>query len=335
MIFVQEGFANNNALLFNQDFAGEILIDIEYPYKNIVQKSNIYYYYEQNNDRPVMRKLEDVSLNNVVWGEVPEKLEENQIIVSSYSLSYYTEGFFTIDEFMDIVSVNGMNFEKYGNKSEYVTTEIYDDLEIVAVIETSGWKEDYVVVSDSLYEIFMNKISKIQFTDLVFEVPSSTDAAQQLFSKFLADGYDIDSIISVDTMVEDIVNIIGPVLIYVSIFFAVFAFLIVLNFISSSVRSRKKEVGILRSMGARNKDVLKIFGTEIFLMGVIITFITLIFTTMTVNSINSTISGLISLTIFKDLFIFIVCLLFLVVASIIPLVKILKHNPIDAIRKVF
>ena len=67
----------------------------------------------------------------------------------------------------------------------------------------------------------------------------------------------------------------------------------------------------------------------------IIFIVSIYFTNSTVNSINAIFTGVISLTFFKVLFIYFVCVLFLVIASIIPLVKILKNNPIDAIRKVF
>ena len=88
-------------------------------------------------------------------------------------------------------------------------------------------------------------------------------------------------------------------------------------------------------MGARNNDVIRIFGSEIFIMSLIIFIVSIYFTNSTVNSINAIFTGVISLTFFKVLFIYFVCVLFLVIASIIPLVKILKNNPIDAIRKVF
>ena len=88
-------------------------------------------------------------------------------------------------------------------------------------------------------------------------------------------------------------------------------------------------------MGARNSDVIRIFGSEIFIMSIIIFLVSIYFTNSTVNSINDIFTGVISLTFFKVIFIYFVCVLFLVIASIIPLVKILKNNPIDAIRKVF
>ena len=88
-------------------------------------------------------------------------------------------------------------------------------------------------------------------------------------------------------------------------------------------------------MGARNSDVIRIFGSEIFIMSIIIFLVSIYFTNSTVNSINAIFTGVISLTFFKVIFIYFVCVLFLVIASIIPLVKILKNNPIDAIRKVF
>ena len=46
---------------------------------------------------------------------------------------------------------------------------------------------------------------------------------------------------------------------YASIAFFVFAVALLMNFIVVSITYRKKEIGILRSIGARSMDVVKIF----------------------------------------------------------------------------
>ena len=190
-------------------------------------------------------------------------------------------------------------------------------------------------VSEKLFATFVSKIYEVQYTDLVFELPDSDDATQRLLKRLHEDGYEVGEVVGVDYSIKELIDIIGPAFIYIAIFFGFFAFLIVFNFISSSIKARRKEIGILRSMGARNSDVIRIFGSEIFIMSLIIFIVSIYFTNSTVNSINAIFTGVISLTFFKVLFIYFVCVLFLVIASIIPLVKILKNNPIDAIRKVF
>ncbi len=50
---------------------------------------------------------------------------------------------------------------------------------------------------------------------------------------------------------------------------ALFAFLLMFNFISVSISAKKKEIGILRAIGARTLDVFKIFLSEALIIAVI------------------------------------------------------------------
>ena len=334
MLFVGEGFSNRNIIINQKELAGDMLLNTSYKYNDNMYEGSLYYYFSpsQYDNSKEIRKLSESSFSDVLWGEVPLELKENQVILSYQELSSYIEIGKTLDDFMKDFSITSFDFQKYDG-SGLVIKEIYKELEVVAVVDMPF--DYYFVVSDKLYDSFIEKINKVQFTNLMFSIPSTKEATQRLMTSLVNEGYEIGEIVGVDSSIEELINIVGPSLIYVSIFFAFFSFLIVLNFVSSSVRSRRKEIGILRSMGARNKDILKIFGTEIFIMGCLITFITLILLNFTVNGINGTIDGLLSLTIIKDIVIFVICLLFLLISSIIPLSKILKNNPIDAIRKLY
>lgn len=55
---------------------------------------------------------------------------------------------------------------------------------------------------------------------------------------------------------------------YASIAFVVFAMLMVMNFISSTIASSRKQIGILSAMGAGRSEVLRIFLTEAILIAV-------------------------------------------------------------------
>lgn len=55
----------------------------------------------------------------------------------------------------------------------------------------------------------------------------------------------------------------------VSLVFVLFTFLLFSNFISISISYQKKEIGILRALGATNKDIVKIFGYEAIIIGLL------------------------------------------------------------------
>ncbi len=54
----------------------------------------------------------------------------------------------------------------------------------------------------------------------------------------------------------------GTVFLAIGLVLALFAFLLMFNFISASISAKKKEIGILRAIGARTTDVFKIFLSE-------------------------------------------------------------------------
>ena len=332
-IFVKNGFFDNNTSLNLSNNEGELELKCSYYYQGYQYESGLYYYYNNKEGYDsYIKTIDNLGEHEVVYGEIPSKLNKNQVVISYDQIQYMIDGNTTIDEFMTTFKGVNLTFHKH---SDYTDIEILKDIEIVAVVTSDNTYIDYLFVSDELFEFFIEKIKKVQFSELVFALPSNKDASNMILKELHDEGYDIGKICEVDYYIKDLIDLIGPVLIYVSIFFSVFAFLVILNFMANSVKVRRKEIGILRSMGARNSDILKIFGTEIVIMSIIIFLVSIFFVSSTINSINNVYAGVISLTIFKSLFIYLVGLSFLVVAAIIPLISILKHNPIDAIRKIF
>ncbi len=123
--------------------------------------------------------------------------------------------------------------------------------------------------------------------------------------------------------------------------FFVFSILLICNFMFASVSSKQKDIGILKSLGASKKDIFKIFLVEGVLLSIIIIFVVilslfLVFSCLTewynfgirwlVNPFY--ISGELILLIFVYI-VMIVC-----ISSIVPVFKITRMKPIDAIRKI-
>ncbi len=135
------------------------------------------------------------------------------------------------------------------------------------------------------------------------------------------------------------IEITSKIFLYVGIFFAVFAGLMLANFISVSISYKKREIGILRAIGARKKDVFSIFFNESLVISFINFVLSAIATFIVVKLINSTLRsdmGLeITILIFgirQVLYIAVVSLLVAFLASAIPVYKIAMKQPIDAIN---
>ena len=120
---------------------------------------------------------------------------------------------------------------------------------------------------------------------------------------------------------------------------AVFSMLLFYNFISISINNKKREIGILRAVGAKRADVFKIFYSEAciialvnFLLSVICTF-ALSF----IMNLELANSGLITFAVMNPnivvvLAIFGVALVAAFISSFLPVIRLANKKPIDAIQ---
>lgn len=122
------------------------------------------------------------------------------------------------------------------------------------------------------------------------------------FNNLIFHGYpgDIDSGIyymyTVDNS-NDISNVIGYYkvlsiyILIVSLVFVLFTFLLFSNFISVSISYCKKEIGILRALGATSRDVTKIFAYESIIIGIFAYILSIIGWISICNLLNTSIFG--------------------------------------------
>ena len=108
---------------------------------------------------------------------------------------------------------------------------------------------------------------------------------------------------------------------------------------SISINNKRREIGILRAVGARGVDVFKIFYSE----SAIIATINFILATISLfvvgivlnNKIGEAIPGLVLLKVgvVEILLVFATALVASILSSILPVTKIARQKPIDAIRE--
>ena len=143
-----------------------------------------------------------------------------------------------------------------------------------------------------------------------------------------------DSLIECTTYIY-MIELVGK---YGSVFFLVLSLLIIINFISTSISYRKKEIGILRALGCKGKDILKMFINEMIILITTCLLFANIFINKVVLLFNGTISGYIK----KDInflvysnkeFMYLIgiILIMVLVSSILPIVKLTRTKPIDTI----
>lgn len=117
----------------------------------------------------------------------------------------------------------------------------------------------------------------------------------------------------------------------------VFAGLMLLNFISVSISSKRKDIGILRAVGARGTDVFKIFFSEAFIIATICFILASIGAGVVCNVINGSMVTLVNMKLL-NFNVINVALVFLVsfgvslIATFFPVYFASKKSPVESIR---
>ena len=130
----------------------------------------------------------------------------------------------------------------------------------------------------------------------------------------------------------------AKIFLYVGIGFAVFSALLLMNFIATSISYKKREIGVLRAVGARSSDVFKIFFSEALMIATI----NLLFSTALVvagiivanqlmhkNGINIT---LLHYGVRQFVLMLLISVAVALLASFLPVNKIARKKPVDAIK---
>ena len=140
--------------------------------------------------------------------------------------------------------------------------------------------------------------------------------------------------------VNDIIESLSKIFLYIGIGFAVFAALMLTNFISTSIVFKRREIGILRAVGARGSDVYGIFAIE----SVIIALINFVLSTIASGVVIGVLGAyfrkeyhlsinVLSFGIRQIALIFGVAIVVALIASFLPTFRISRQRPVDAIKK--
>ena len=186
---------------------------------------------------------------------------------------------------------------------------------------------------DSIYQTIYVPFNKTEEEiEKLWNIYGSKDYREDN-SKFLLTSYVTYNLLEVDFMVNEL----STILFYVGLVLAIFAIILFSNFIAVSISNKKKEIGILRAVGARSIDVFKIFFSESFVITVICLVVSIIGCVIISNFVNETISTLIPVSIFVFGFISLLLLIVIAIATallatFLPVYNAAKKKPVDSIR---
>ena len=216
--------------------------------------------------------------------------------------------------------------------------------QIVGVFESQA---NGIVVADTLYEQ-LTRLYDGRYNCAVAVMPRSRSAVKRLVA-FNYDNFSQTAGASYFQLANDVLEsldqlsvvfeTVGGWFLYAGLFFAVFAALMMLNFITASIVHKKREISVLRAVGARGKDVFLVFFSEAFIIGIINFILSASLTALIAAAINRAIRhqlGLLltvlSCGIRQLLLLFAVSLIVAFAASFLPVWRFARKQPIDAIN---
>ncbi len=149
-----------------------------------------------------------------------------------------------------------------------------------------------------------------------------------------------NNVIKIIDVNKDFLDKMSMLFLIASAIFAVFAISMMANYIATSINNKHTEIGILRALGSSGAGVLKMFLTESIFIALINIVLSNVLTAVCCIFINSFLKNIMNISITLASYTLrqfgIICGLSLavaVIASIIPIVKLSRQKPIEAIRR--
>lgn len=250
--------------------------------------------------------------------------------MSSLSSSMANAFQFDSGVFADAMKINGDENDFMSILSSMMTSEqdSYDNN-----MKKLGYADFKKPASISIYpKNFESKEKVIHFLDTYNHKMEKTNQDDKVITY-------TDFVGTLMSSVTDIVNVISYVLVaFVGISLVVSSIMIgVITYIS--VLERKKEIGILRAIGASKRNISQVFNAETFiiglfagLIGIIITLLALIPANIVIHNIADTTAVNASLPPVAGIVLIILSVILTLVGGIIPSKKAAKEDPVTALR---
>ncbi len=258
--------------------------------------------------------------------------------------------------------LSSLQFERFEHdyQSDHKASLGVYDFKIVGVYETQGnYYYGDILISDTVMADYRTWQEENQgeysYTEVIAPhddgiwtyalapMPKDMDTVRKLVDFSYDETQDLQFVLQnpiMDTLdtFNEFIEIGSMIFLYVGIGFALFSALLLMNFIATSISYKKREIGVLRAVGARSSDVFKIFFSEALVIALInfvmataavITAITVTNNLMRANGITVT---LLTYGVRQFVIMLLVSVGVALLASFLPVYNIARRKPVDAIK---
>ena len=300
-------------------------------------------------DTSYLAKLSDAKDQNIIWVDGKKtQLKENEIIVSLDRASFYE----IPDKYM--LETGETDYKSYFKDiGEIIVFKNVGDTpiddatcKIVGYIPTDYENNTHlraIICDDKTVDSMTDGKDKI-YKFAVGSLPKQREELKKLVSYCYREDSDVRNQIQnaitfeLDAVNEFLVKF-SKIFLYIGLGFALFAAIMLSNFIAMSISYKKQEIGILRAIGSRSNDVFRIFFSESFIIAMINFVLSAMGVFVVTNIINYIVRNevgilitVLSFSLRQVILLLAVSILVAFLASFFPVKKIASKKPIDAIR---
>ncbi len=216
----------------------------------------------------------------------------------------------------------------------FISDEVFDELALTM--------EEYFTQNDSHYIIVLDfepDVKAQKYGKLISLTDGSYKQAYYVLGQFSNFNNRIkNSVYDFSKQITDTIDLLKIIFSVITGVFAVFASLMLFNFISVSISSKTREIGILRAIGARGIDVFKIFILEALMITgtcfILSTVASLVICSLANKSLIGSMIGMsvLNFGVLSVLMLLAMTVFISFVATLSPVIKASKKSPVDSIR---
>ncbi len=320
------------------------------PISPITEGAVSFYGNNYNADSQYLARLSDVKNEKIIWVDGEKStLAANEIVVTADAL-YGTEDDAAgdVDYAALLKNKNDVSMWKYMYDETDTEDENTDGYKIVGVIDnmSEGSKSalySTVVCSDGLYNEMTDGLDGL-YEYAVGNMPEGREAVRDMvtycYNYSEVTRYAIQNSVTFELdSINTVLKELAKVFLWIGAGFALFAAIMLANFIGTSISYKKQEIGILRAIGSRSNDVFRIFFAESFIIAMInfvLSAVGVCVATLIINSFIRNEAGVLvtvlNFGVRQVVLLLAVSMVVAFAASFLPVKRIASKRPIDAIR---